>query len=414
MQNWGNSILHFSFNILNYTTMQRLKILYLSVEDPEDKKSWSGIHFNILSQLRKYYDVSVAGPLSTTRLTRIRTKVLYYYSKFFLRKRYDALHSGIIAQDHALQIQNKINAGHQLVFSTASSGELAELQTDIPIVHLSDATFELVHNYYEGFSNLSRFSSRHAEATEQTAINKAALRIYSSDWAAASAINHYHADPSLTFVVPFGANIDAIPEIDVEVKQWNKVFNLLFLGVNWKRKGGDIVYATFLELKRRGIECHLTICGCTPPNPLNDPAVTVIPFLNKNNKEDLAAFTKLLHDSHVLFLPTRADCTPIVFCEAAAYGLPVITTDTGGVSSIVRHEETGYCLAYNAGVNEYADVIALLANDRLKYAGMALKSRQHFLQNLNWDSWGKQVKKIIDKHILKRTEDTPYSIARSR
>lgn len=394
--------------------MQRLKVLYLSSEDPNDRKSWSGIHFNILTQLRKYYDVSIAGPLSTSRLTRFRTRMLYYYSKFILRKRYDALHSGIIGKDHARQVKEKISRDRQLIFSTASSRELAYLDTGIPIVHLSDATFELVHDYYEGFSNLSSFSFNHAEQTEQKAISKAVVRIYSSEWAAASAINYYHADAGTTFAIPFGANIDTIPEIDLETKQLKKVFNLLFLGVNWKRKGGDIVYETFLQLKHRGIECHLTICGCTPPFEINDKAITIIPFLNKNNKEDLQAFTKLLHNSHVLFLPTRADCTPIVFCEAAAYGLPVITTDTGGISFIVKHEETGYCLPYDAGANEYARIIEVLATDRVKYSGMALNSRQRFLQHLNWDSWGLQVKKIIDKHILKRSEDAPYSIARSR
>jgi glycosyltransferase involved in cell wall biosynthesis len=394
--------------------MQRLRILYLSSEDPTDKKSWSGIHYNILTQLQKYYDVTITGPLSTSRITRIRSRLLYYYSKYILHKRYDALHSGIIGKDHARQIQQKISRNHQLIFSTASSRELACLETAIPIIHLSDATFELVYNYYEGFSNLSSFSFKQAEESELKAIGMSALRIYSSDWASASAISHYHADPSTTFVVPFGANIDSIPEINLESKQLKKIFNLLFLGVNWKRKGGDIVYATFLELKRRGIECHLTICGCTPPFEIKDPAVTIIPFLNKNNKEDLQVFAKLLNESHLLFLPTRADCTPIVFCEAAAYGLPVITTDTGGVSSIVINEETGYCLPFDAGANEYASVIEALANDREKYTSMAWNSRERFLQYLNWDSWGRQIKKIIDKHILKRSEDAPYSIARSR
>src|SRR5688572_15545818 len=171
--------------------MQRLKVLYLSAEDPNDKKSWSGIHYNILAQLRQYYDVKVAGPLSISRLVRFRTKLLYYYSRFILRKRYDALHSAIIGKHHARQVKNKISGDIQLIFSTASSRELAYLETKIPIIHLSDATFDLVHNYYEGFSNLSAFSWKHAEATEKKAISKAAIRIYSSAWAAASAINHY-------------------------------------------------------------------------------------------------------------------------------------------------------------------------------------------------------------------------------
>ena len=394
--------------------MQRLKILYLSAEDPNDKKSWSGIHYNILAQLRQYYDVKVAGPLSIPRIVRFRTKLLYYYSRFILRRRYDALHSSIIGKHHARQVKQKISGDIQLIFSTASSRELACLHTNVPIVHLSDATFDLVQNYYEGFSNLSAFSRKNAEATEKEAISKAAVRIYSSEWAASSAINHYHADPAGTYVVPFGANIDKVPEVDLESKQFNKVFNILFLGVNWRRKGGDIVYDTFRELKRRGVECQLTICGCIPPFTIDDPAVTIIPFLNKNKKEDLHIFTRLLQDQHVLFLPTRADCTPIVFCEAAAYGLPAITTDTGGVSSMVINDKTGYCLPYEAGANEYASIIESLAHDRMKYGVMVMNSREHFLQHLNWDSWGRQVKKIIDKHILKRNSEAPYSIARSR
>ncbi|WP_137463714.1 glycosyltransferase, partial [Escherichia coli] len=42
-----------------------------------------------------------------------------------------------------------------------------------------------------------------------------------------------------------------------------------------------------------------------------------------------------------LLLPTIADCYGMVFCEAAAFGLPVVATDTGGVSSIVINERTG-------------------------------------------------------------------------
>lgn len=35
---------------------------------------------------------------------------------------------------------------------------------------------------------------------------------------------------------------------------------------------------------------------------------------------------------HLLLLPTRAECAGIVFNEASAYGVPILLTDTGGVS----------------------------------------------------------------------------------
>ena len=54
-----------------------------------------------------------------------------------------------------------------------------------------------------------------------------------------------------------------------------------------------------------------------------------------------------------MFMPTRADCTPISFCEAASYGLPVISTDTGGVAAVVEPGETGILLPLNASAEQY-------------------------------------------------------------
>src|SRR6185436_3482760 len=81
-------------------------------------------------------------------------------------------------------------------------------------------------------------------AMEQRAIDRAALAIYSSDWAASSAIARYHADRNKVKVVPFGANIEESRTLE-EVRAMiaarpRDVCRLLFVGVGWERKGGDI------------------------------------------------------------------------------------------------------------------------------------------------------------------------------
>ncbi|TSA49979.1 MAG: glycosyltransferase [Sphingobacteriales bacterium] len=35
-------------------------------------------------------------------------------------------------------------------------------------------------------------------------------------------------------------------------------------------------------------------------------------------------------------VPSRAECYGIVFAEASSYGLPSVSTDTGGVSAVVK------------------------------------------------------------------------------
>nr|WP_294786899.1 glycosyltransferase family 4 protein [uncultured Flavobacterium sp.] len=178
-------------------------------------------------------------------------------------------------------------------------------------------------------------------------------------------------------------------------KDFNGTINLLFLGINWKRKGGDIVLEAFNILIDRGYDVTLTICGCNPTEQITNSNITVIPFLNKNNPQEYDQFLKILYQTHLLFVPTRADCTPIVFCEASAFGIPVITTDTGGVCSIIENDINGFALPYESKSIEYADQIETLLNDRSKLEKLSEQSRKKFDEELNWEVWGKKMREII-------------------
>lgn len=49
----------------------------------------------------------------------------------------------------------------------------------------------------------------------------------------------------------------------------------------------------------------------------------------------------VLAASDVLLLPSEDECLPLVILEAMASGLPVVATDVGGISEVVKHEVTG-------------------------------------------------------------------------
>src|SRR5260370_41270745 len=116
-----------------------------------------------------------------------------------------------------------------------------------------------------------------------------------------------------------------------------------------------------------GIEADLVVCGATPPPGIAHDCMKVIPYLDKNDDQDAREIEKLYAMSHFLILPTRADCVPNVIGEANAFGVPVITADTGGVAYAVRDGENGYALPYKARGEEYARVIAELSRDEQRY-----------------------------------------------
>ena len=237
---------------------------------------------------------------------------------------------------------------------------------------------------------------------EQRGIQKATHLLYASEWAAASARNDFNAPASKTHVIPLGANVEEVPSSEsILQKRTGETLRLLFLGVQWERKGGNIAFDTLKELNAMGIKTQLTVCGCVPPAHLQHPGLKVIPFLNKNDAAQRNEFTQLLLNSDLLILPTRAECFGLVFCEASAYGIPSITTDTGGISSAVHEGMNGYLMPLNAGGKEYAQRIAGLWKDKNAFASLVKSARELYDSTLNWDSWGQKVKALMDGTVKK-------------
>src|SRR5690606_29475417 len=133
------------------------------------------------------------------------------------------------------------------------------------------------------YSNFSNFSIKESNYIESSALKNSAVQVYSSEWAAHYVINNYTVDRKKVFVVPFGANIDFVPERKDLFKDYKTELKLLFVGKNWIRKGGDIVLEAYKILRRRGCNISLTILGSKPKINFSDSKLEVIPFLNKNN-----------------------------------------------------------------------------------------------------------------------------------
>ena len=209
-----------------------------------------------------------------------------------------------------------------------------------------------------------------------------------SEWAKQSAINDYGIAEEKITVVPLGPNIDHLPATFEINKQRSDTCNLLFLGVEWERKGGQIAIDTYQALKKRNFNCTLTIIGCVPPFPVTEPGIKVIPFLNRGIEAEAHQLVSIIKQSHFLLLPTRAECAGVVFCEAAAYGLPSVTTSTGGVPTYVKNNITGITLPPEAGGEAYAEkIITLYANDAV-YQQLCSSSRSYYEETLNWNAWG--------------------------
>ena len=368
--------------------MSRPKIVFLSSHNPFTTKAWSGIPFSLFESLKKNYEVEYV-PLPHFKSLKL---VGYYFARILhaiTGKLYVFDYGIVIARLYGWvgrrRLKNKLA---KFIFSPAGLTEVAFLNTKLPIVSYGDcSTLQLV-DYYPALGDVIGFSKKEIRVVERRALERIEYAIFSSAWASDFVERTYRRK---TFTIPFGSNIDS--SIDgVKLSRVREPIKLLWIGVDWNRKGGDIVYETFNRMRAKGLECQLTIIGVNAPiEP--DYSVKVIPRLQKDIPSDLTILIEAYSEAHFLLLPTRADCTPIVIAEAFAHGLPVLATRTGGVPSMVQDAKTGFLLDLNA--DQYVNVIERLTCDWSAYLQMCQNCLAAYQETFNWEVWGDQLNQVV-------------------
>jgi glycosyltransferase involved in cell wall biosynthesis len=381
---------------------KKMRVGFLHRFDARDKRSWSGILYSMAKALEPYVgEIVYLGPDNsfttkfiidnTARLNRVWTKLtgkaLFTDHNRVLSKRLARVFERRIAQFPC-----------DIIYAPVASVEIAYLKTDIPIVYLSDITWAQIVDYYPAFSSLSATGKAEAERTESAAIANASASIFPSQWAVDGACNHYGSPREFTFNVPMGANLEEPPSrAEALDRSLDGPLNLLLVGVDWERKGGEIAFECLTSLLDRGVDARLTICGCVPPPSFKHPKMTVIPFLDKRFPEQRLELSRLFHDAHFMLFPTRADALGVVTCEASAHGLPSLVTDTGGTGGALRDGVNGFLMPFEARGEAYADKILSLIAEPARYRELVVTSRDEYDRYLNWDSWGRSVAEVMEQ-----------------
>lgn len=383
--------------------MKTINLAYVTQYDSSDIHSWSGLGFYIRDALLSA-DISISsvGGLSTSWCARMvgRGKKRFYEnlrSQKYLHNR-----NVRVVRGYSKQVKAKIAAGDVDVVFSPGSIPIAYLETEMPMVFWGDATFAGMLDFYPEFTGLCEESIRAGNELEQLALDRCSLAIYASDWAAQTAIDNYRVDANKIKVIPFGANIECAPsrsEVDkiVAGKQFGKC-KLLFLGVDWCRKGGDLVVDIAQELVDRGIDVELNVAGCEPPQSMPS-FVKSHGFLSKSTKEGRERIRKLFYDAHFLVQPSVAECYGLVFAEASAYGVPSLAREVGGIPSVIREGVNGWMFSLEESASAYCDRLEKVFSSESEYRNLAFSSYEEYQQKLNWKVAGTQAKNLIERIV---------------
>lgn len=360
-----------------------MNIIFLVRFDPTDMNSWSGTACYMYNKLKENHTIEIIGMGLLAQL-EFSIKGNFLVNDSIITDKYIRSMNSLLSE--------RINTlGFDLIFF----GDLLFmpfLNVDIPVVYLSDMTYDQLRPHYIQ-PNEKQYES--CIRYEKLMLDNSFRIIYTSEWIKEKAIEFYDIDPTKIDIVELGANIPAPENYTIDINM--DICRLVFIGRDWVRKGGDKILQAYKKLKQENFPCTLTIIGSTPKEiQPDDNDLIIIPLLDKTKQDQLEKLNTILSESHFLVLPTQFDAYGIVFCEASAYALPSITANVGGVSQAVNEGKNGFLLSGEATADEYAGKIKAVFNDKENYIKLRATSRSEFETRLNWDIWGERVNKIFE------------------
>jgi len=376
-----------------------LTIAVAAEEPPRSSRSWSGISSSIVTNLEKAGVNVIDIPISDY-------KERFWYSaerSFHWRMRRKWFHAGVepyVLRQHARRINEFLDKNRCDAVLSIQPEPIAYLQTTTPTIMVHDSTYERLRGYY--FSSYRPRTDRLRNKACGLAIERATHCVFSSDWAAQSAIAHYGARPDRVNVIEFGANLVRIPgpsEVDEMIERRTRATEIRFLllGVDWLRKGGDDAVKLVRELRRRDLPALLDVVGCELPEDVRRfPFCQSYGFLRKDDPAELGRLAQMFESAHFLLVPSHAEAYGCVFCEANAYGVPAVGRNVGGIPQIIREGVNGLLLSADGdNMNDLADKLTDLWSEPEKYRQMAALSRREYESRLNWSTFSQKLLALL-------------------
>ena len=200
-----------------------------------------------------------------------------------------------------------------------------------------------------------------------------------------SLIEQYHQPAEKVIISYAGSNMESDVYI-AEGKNYSNQ-NILFVGLDWVRKGGPELIEAFKRVLDKFPKATLTIVGSNPKLQLTNCKI-----IGKVSPSELIKYYNL---ASIFCMPTTNDPFGIVYLEAMQAGLPIIATNVGAIPDFIQNDWNGFLV-------EPGDVQGI-ANGLIKLLSSADLCELFGKRNINLikERYSRQaVGKIIHKHIV--------------
>jgi glycosyltransferase involved in cell wall biosynthesis len=208
-----------------------------------------------------------------------------------------------------------------------------------------------------------------------------------------SLVKDYDISTEKISITGGGVNFHPLPEIPVH--DTNADPQILFIGKEFIRKGGDLLLLAFALVRKELPTARLRIItGEKVPAYLPLAGVEIFPAT-----WDREVIHANYQAADLFVLPSRLETWGDVLLEAMTYGLPCVGMENDAMGEIIRADESG--LLVPAGdVSALASALLHLLRDPGLRIRMGAVGRKRVEANFTWDRVAGRMSAVIQERII--------------
>jgi len=165
---------------------------------------------------------------------------------------------------------------------------------------------------------------------------------------------------------------------------------ILFVGLDWQRKGGPQLVQAFQQLRTKFPQATLTVVGSAVP--LDAPGVNVV------GRVAVEALDAYYQNATIFCMPSRSEPFGVVFVEAMTHALPIVAARIGALPDMVADDRNGYLVPAD-DVGALTQALQKLLESEERRAQFGRRSWELARERYNWNAVGKTLRKYTDEYF---------------
>ncbi|MEM7131404.1 MAG: glycosyltransferase family 4 protein [Chloroflexota bacterium] len=286
-------------------------------------------------------------------------------------------------------LAQKVLKAKPYIFSFQTQSLFDASTPDIPHFIYTDHSI-LANLAYPGFA-YSSIDALYPPAllTLEREIYQNAERVFTmGKFVAENLMGQYDCQPEQIICVGGGSNtyVDAPSTTRDYTKK-----NILFVGVNWERKGGPDLAQAYMQIHKAHPDSTLTIVGCQPD--------MILPNCHVAGPVAPANVQSYFDNASIFCLPSKREPFGVALIEASLARLPVVSTTIGAIPDIILHGASGM-LVSPGDISGLEDALDRLLCSPTLCQQMGMIGHAHIKENFTWDIVGHTIANHIRRSIL--------------